>query len=78
MDTKTPITETHDAHNMGKDTTSSPDTGNHGTDARSAVLATITRMQEQQRNDLAYLAVMAELDSVWKVMQVKRRFDRSQ
>ena len=77
MNNKTPLTETHDAHNMGEDTTNSPVSGSHSTDARSAVLATITRMQEQQRNELAYLAVMAELDSVWKVMQVKRRFDRS-
>jgi hypothetical protein len=77
MDNKTPITEATDAHNMGEDTTNSRVSGNHNTDARSAVLATLARIQEQQRNELAYLAVIAELDSVWKLMQVKRRFDRS-
>lgn len=72
-----PITEATHAHNMGEDTTNSRVSGSHSTDARSAVLETLTRMQEQQRNELAYLEVMAELNSVWKVMQVKRRFDQS-
>jgi hypothetical protein len=74
---KAPITEDNHAHNMGETTTNSGASSNHNTDARSAVLATITRMQEEQRNQLAYLEVMAVLEAQWKLMQVKRRFDRS-
>lgn len=75
--TNSPITEAHHAHNMGENRASGNNTSDSGLDARSAVLATITRMQEEQRNQLAYLEVMAVLDAQWKLMQVNRRFDRS-
>lgn len=74
---KTPITEDNHAHTMGETTTSSPVSSDSNLDARSAVLATIARMQEEQRNQLAYLEVMAVLEEQWKLMQVTRKFDRS-
>jgi hypothetical protein len=72
-----PITKDNHAHNMGETTTNSGASSNHNIDARSAVLATLARMQEEHRNELAYLKVMAVLEEQWKLMQVKRRFDRS-
>jgi len=72
-----PITKDNHAHNMGENRASSSNTSDSGFDARSAVLATITRMQEEQRNQLAYLEVLTALNEQWDLMQVKRRFDRS-
>ena len=72
-----PITKDNHAHNMGENRASSNNTSDSSLDARSAVLATITRMQEEQRNQLAYLEVLEALDAQWTLMQVKRRFDRS-
>lgn len=72
-----PITKDNHAHNMGENRASSADNSDSGFVARSAVLATITRMQEEQRNQLAYLEVMAVLNEQWALMQVKRRFDQS-
>lgn len=75
--TQSPITETTHAHNMGETTTNLPNGSNLDIATRSAVLATIARMQEAQRNELAYLEVMSVLNKQWALMQVKRRFDRS-
>ena len=72
-----PITGDNHAHTMGeiRASTNSNSTGDTG--VRHMVLETITRMQEEQRNQLAYLEVMAVLDAQWNLLQVKRRFDRS-
>ena len=72
-----PITEATHAHNMGETTTNLPSGSNLDIATRSAVLATIARMQEAQRNELAYLEVMSVLNEQWALMQVKRRFDQS-
>jgi hypothetical protein len=62
---------------MGETTTNLPNGSNLDIATRSAVLATIARMQEAQRNELAYLEVMSVLNKQWALMQVKRRFDQS-
>ena len=73
-----PITERNHAHNMGKIRASNTRIGNLGLDARSFLLATITEEEVKRRNEAAYNQVLEIMNKHWKVMQVKRRFDRSQ
>lgn len=72
-----PITGDNHAHTMGEIRASSTRVSNPNTLTGLMVLETITRMQEEQRNQRAYLEVMTVLDAQWKLMQVKRRFDQS-
>ena len=67
-----PITEATDAHNMGEIRASDTRTGNPSTLTGLVLLETV------KRNNAAYESVVPQLEEIWKVMQVKRRFDRSQ
>lgn len=66
-----PITQEHHAHNMGEIRAGSTRIGNPSTLTGLVLLETI------KRNNAAYESVMPQLEEIWKVMQVKRRFDRS-
>ena len=66
-----PITEATDAHNMGEIRASNTRTGNPSTLTGLVLLETV------KRNNAAYESVVPQLEEIWKVMQVKRRFDRS-
>jgi hypothetical protein len=69
---QSPITEATDAHSMGKvraGSTRSSDTGS---------LIGLVLLETVKRNNAAYESVMPQLEAQWKLMQVKRRFDRSQ
>jgi hypothetical protein len=70
--TQSPITEATHAHNMGEIRASATNTSNPSTLVGLVLLETI------KRNNAAYESVMPQLEELWKVMQVKRRFDRSQ
>jgi hypothetical protein len=67
-----PITERNHAHNMGKIRASNTRIGNPSTLTGLVLLETV------KRNNAAYESVVPQLEEIWKVMQVKRRFDRSQ
>ena len=69
--TQSPITERNHAHNMGEIRASNTRIGNPSTLTGLVLLETI------KRNNAAYESVMPQLEEIWKVMQVKRRFDRS-
>ena len=73
----TPITGDNHVHSMGEIRASANSNSADNNRVRHMVLETIGRMQEQQRNELAYLEVMSVLEEQWKLMQVKRRFDQS-
>ena len=67
-----PITENNHAHSMGKvraGSISSRDTGS---------LIGLVLLETVKRNNAAYESVVPQLEEIWKVMQVKRRFDQSQ
>lgn len=70
--TDSPITEAHHAHSMGKVRASNSRIGNPSTLTGLVLLETV------KRNNAAYESIMPQLESIWKTMQVKRRFDRSQ
>jgi hypothetical protein len=69
---QSPITEATDAHNMGEIRASDARIGNPSTLTGLVLLETI------KRNNAAYESVMPQLEEIWKLIQVKRRFDRSQ
>ena len=67
-----PITENNHAHSMGEvraGSISSRDTGS---------LIGLVLLETVKRNNAAYESVVPQLEEIWKVMQVKRRFDQSQ
>ena len=70
--TQSPITQEHHAHNMGEIRASATNTSNPSTLTGLVLLETI------KRNNAAYESVVPQLEELWKYMQVKRRFDRSQ
>ena len=70
--TDSPITEATNAHSMGK--VRAGITGIRNTDS----LIGLVLLETIKRNDAAYESVMPQLEELWKYMQVKRRFDRSQ
>jgi hypothetical protein len=69
---QSPITEATDAHNMGEIRASSVSSRDTSSLVGLVLLETI------KRNNAAYESVMPQIEEIWKVMQVKHRFDRSQ
>ena len=67
-----PITETNHAHSMGEVRAGS--TRISDTDS----LIGLVLLETVKRNNAAYESVMPQLEAQWKLMQVKRRFDKSQ
>lgn len=67
-----PITENNHAHSMGEVRAGSINSRDHGSLIGLVLLETV------KRNNAAYESVVPQLEEIWKVMQVKRRFDRSQ
>ena len=70
--TQSPITEATDAHSMGKIRE------NRLGISSSSTLTGLVLLETIKRNNAAYESVMPQLEEIWKVMQVKRRLDRSQ
>jgi hypothetical protein len=70
--TDSPITEATDAHSMGKIRAGSTRISSRDLSLGLMVVETI------ERNNAAYQSIMPQLEEIWKVMQVKHRFDRSQ
>ena len=68
---QSPITEATDAHSMGKIRAGSISSSS------SSTLNGLILLETVKRNNAAYESVMPQLEEIWKVMQVKRRFDRS-
>jgi len=72
MNNKTPITEATHAHTVGEiraSATTNSDTGSH---SRFVLLETM------KRNNAAYESIVPQLEELFKVIRVKRRFDQSQ
>jgi hypothetical protein len=67
-----PIMEATDAHQMAKTRTSI--TGIRDSDS----LIGLVLLETVKRNNAAYESVMPQLEEQWKLMQVKRRFDKAQ
>lgn len=68
---QSPIMEATDAHSMGKIRAGSTRHSN------SDSLIGLVLLETVKRNNAAYESVMPQLEAQWKLMQVKRRFDRS-
>jgi hypothetical protein len=69
---QSPIMEASDAHSMGKVRASNP----RHSDTSS--LIGLVLLETVKRNNAAYESVMPQLEAQWKLMQVKRRFDKAQ
>jgi hypothetical protein len=69
---QSPITEANDAHSMGKIRAGSTYGG------CSDSLIGLVLLETVKRNNAAYESVTPQLEEIWKVMQVKRKFDQAQ
>lgn len=69
---QSPIMEASDAHSMGKIRAGST----RHSDTSS--LIGLVLLETVKRNNAAYQSVMPQLEEQWKLMQVKRRFDKAQ